>query len=133
MLRTRMTRGAAALAALVLGGAELGSAGHAALVRHAVCAEHGEPVHAGSAGAGAAVTTADRHAVVPADSAAAAPDEHDHCKLLAGTSRIAPRERGLATRLSTTGDAGVAARDTIVPPSVARFRLAPKNSPPVAG
>lgn len=127
-----MNRWAVALVALVLGGSELGSAGHAALVRHALCAEHGEPVHAGSSVTAAGIVTV-TDSVVPSESAKASPDEHDHCKILAGASRIAPSERSLAIPLSLCVDAGLAAGEAVVDPSVAVFRLAPKTSPPVAG
>jgi hypothetical protein len=128
-----MNRWAVAIAALVLGGSELGSAGHAALVRHVLCAEHGEPVHADGVASdvdGVATATV---AVVPAASAAASPDKHDHCKILGGTSRIAPRERALALLLPIDGGTRIASGDATIAPSVALFRLAPKNSPPAAG
>jgi hypothetical protein len=132
MLRKRTNRWAVALAALVLGGSELGSAGHVALVRHALCAEHGEPVHGGPP-ADEVVVAAATDSVLPGESAGATTDEHEHCKILAGTSRVAPGDGGFALPLPLDGNASLAGGDATIAPSVALFRLAPKNSPPGAG
>lgn len=133
MLRSRIHGWAAGILALVLCGAELGSAGHAALVRHAICAEHGEAVHAGAPENERASVVASSDAVVPVEPAVVFVDDHEHCKITAGASRIVSPDRGLPGLVSPDLDAKPAADRIPVAPAVALFRLAPKNSPPVAG
>jgi hypothetical protein len=121
----------AALAALLLVGSSLGQAAHLAVVEHAICAEHGDLLHA-----------ADSHAATagPADhddEGGSTPEQggdHEHCQLLA---------RNQGEQALPVASADGALLPFAVPalvelaPSVARARpaqaplsLAPKTSPP---
>ena len=126
---------AAAVTGLLLAGEVFGAA-HAAVVRHAVCADHGETVHAAERpGDGAPAPSAGGEgdgwtsaAPAPAGSA----DEHEHCKLAATRTRLDPPALHGITAASTVA-AVLPDTDDPVPPAEARFRLAPKSSPPHAG
>jgi len=107
--------------------------GHMLLVGHSQCAEHGERVHGGDAHR--SVTT--RHAHLHADSAVVrgTPDpsedgEHEHCAQGADR-RIAAVGVAAAVAIPTPVDTSpdFVAQDPLVT-GAARFRIAPKHSPP---
>lgn len=108
---------------------------HMALVRHAVCAEHGEVVHLAPADAtpvcGASAQAHPGSVWSPAPSASE--DGHDHCTIAAQT-----RVRGMAWtpyRAAPQSEPEVVARDCAPGPArvpgFSRLFLAPKHSPPV--
>jgi hypothetical protein len=120
----------AALAALLLVGSSLGQAAHLAVVQHAICAEHGDLLHA-----------ADGHAAPTAhaehdDENGSMPEEggdHEHCQVLARNQaeQALPAVPAVSGLLPVAGPAllelatVVEARPARVPLSVA-----PKTSPP---
>jgi len=126
-----MIRRACVLAGLLALFLQGSSGGHMLLVEHTRCAEHGELVH-----------NADPHRHVAAEhshgavSVHGAPDEgtgqtHDHCALSVnrrdslvsvGTPLVTPR--------AFEAPDSVAIADVRVVTHCARFRIAPKNSPP---
>ncbi|HEY3354467.1 MAG TPA: hypothetical protein VGQ83_14545 [Polyangia bacterium] len=135
MSRPRVPPAATRAFALALGGVHLAfqllSLAHAVLVPHAVCEEHGEPVHlvVGRAAAPRAAAAA----WAPAR-AAGRPDAHgeEHCAItahgLAGTAAAAAAAhvRPAPPRQAT------AAATAVAPPGCAPLlALAPKTSPPV--
>ncbi|MBW1757518.1 MAG: hypothetical protein JRJ80_15265 [Deltaproteobacteria bacterium] len=125
----RQTCVLAGMLALFLQGS---SSGHMVLVEHARCAEHGELVHADDAHH----HVARGHAHAESAAVHGAPDEgsdetHDHCALSvdrrdAIVSICAPKVSTYALAVPhafAPSDAPLATR-------TARFRIAPKNSPP---
>lgn len=144
----RSRLGSLAIAA-TLAFAQLAPAGHDLLVRHAVCAEHGERTHA-DAGDPQALAAPARDALgaiplarpsgslppalrapsVRSSSDARATDEHDHCRTLVLRGRVVPAHREIAVPRPDAPPAASPERDP-APPSIAVYRLAPKNSPPV--
>jgi hypothetical protein len=118
---------AAALAAFIAG-AQLLAVAHMSVVVHAVCAEHGELVHAAGPEAEQLSAAADRelHAAPAADGG------HEHCAVAA--CRRQPVE--LSERFSTEAVVAAVAEpiaDTGADVFISRLRLlqaAPKASPP---
>lgn len=114
--------------------AQLASTAHLAVVRHALCLEHGEYVHA-EASTGEAVRVP-VHSLAPGltDGTAALSSEeaHDHCGVLAHR-----RDPQLAA--GPAAQVAVEVRETPSVPGTERaplttaelFRLVPKQSPPV--
>lgn len=114
--------------------AQVASAAHLLLERHAFCAEHGELIHTDGRPAAAAPGAESAGAAVASDQAGPSARSHEHCSVA-----LERRERsGLAAQ-----------RAEIAPPCTqselspacafgprlaveALFRLAPKNSPPAA-
>jgi hypothetical protein len=106
--------------------------GHMLLVEHSRCVEHGELVH--NSQAHAHVSEAHAHANLAAVHATQNGDSdeaHEHCVL------SFDRRDGLASvdaslvftpPVDAVGDVGLT--DAFVAPLAARFRIAPKNSPP---
>jgi predicted cobalt transporter CbtA len=123
----------AVLVLFVIG--SIASSLHMALVRHAVCAEHGEVVHVAPAapapGCDSALHEHDSRqwSSTPSDSS----DAHDHCPVA-----LQARERGLAwtpTRAVVQKHGPPLVR-TCAPsyapvPTLSRLFFAPKHSPPV--
>ena len=110
--------------------AELAPAGHALLVRHVVCAEHGEATHATAPDDGAVAPPDDARSAVA--STTASDDEHEHCRMVVLRGRAAHSHSELAVRLAPPPALLDPSRDA-APPAIAVFRLAPKSSPPIAG
>lgn len=117
---------ALALATFVAG--QLASVAHAALVRHAVCADHGEAVHVSSAEAAEVPAHRDDTDAVSGSEPAPA-DDHEHCSV-ACERRALARPGSRASIAGHGGDAPRPLRDAQVPPAIAIYRLAPKSSPP---
>ena len=117
--------------------AQLVTLGHLLIVRHTICPEHGEAIHAGLPSQAQAMPPG--HQDAAADSvldcgAAPAEHAHDHCLARANT-----RERfALLPALDSLPGALLAAATLPslaivgVAPAVALLRFAPKNSPPSA-
>lgn len=129
------------LVAMLSAALQLGSAAHFVLVRHTVCSEHGELVHAGEAHAGS-------HAGLPSagddptlDEAAAVDEghEHDHCVTsdarqasLSFSRCVLWPEAARALPADADPPARCDAAERL--PSARILLFAPKNSPPsVAG
>ncbi len=130
--------------------AHLALLGHMVLVRHATCPEHGELVHAGQGtdaphGASAAIATDSTHADhasnephdVQADRVGVGVGESDadsHCDVLGHLREKATPSVSSATLLEQLE---IAASVASAPPRAAsnepaRYRIAPKTSPPRA-
>ena len=132
--RQRRSRTAVAAAVLCLL-AQVFATVHLVVVRHEVCADHGEVVHAGGdhgdAPAGAAGTG---DATIQARAAADAGhgDDDDHCRLL--TERRAAGGGGSPSLHATPGviEAKAAMPESLPARTSALYRLAPKISPPHA-
>jgi hypothetical protein len=128
----RRKRAIAALTAVMFIACGLLVAWHQAAESHAVCSEHGEQVHvAGSVNQPA-------RGVGPSSRIERSPREHDedahgHCHLLAATrdeiARDIVDDVGGVHHFSIA--ASVAMTTRAVYDSTARYRLAPKTSPPV--
>jgi len=115
--------------------AQISSVAHMALVRHAICPEHGELIHpdelGGSAGAPRALAKPDATAIQSAPQLPTV-HGHDHCLLASyRRQRIIPAAGTVALVAPTpmVGDSCLVA-DAPRPALVALYRLAPKNSPP---
>jgi hypothetical protein len=125
--RSRLFSG---LLALGLVGAQGASLAHFALVKHAYCPEHGELIHPD---AEYRAPSAERHSSKPGLYAAEAAERehgHDHCAL-AGHRRDSALPARTATSLIQADHRSAVAPDLAsVPPSLPRFRVAPKQSPP---
>lgn len=117
------------LAAAALLGGDLAARSHAIVVAHAICAEHGEPIHLAS-DANASSGPADVDAVSAGDRTISATDDHEHCAVAGGTRRVGPPAFA-ALVMTLRGIAPLAGTGIVLDPAVPLFRLAPKNSPPV--
>ena len=123
-------RGLAAVIAAVCLVAQFATLAHRAAVHHVVCTEHGELVEA--AGATTANDAGDGVRLVEAERSAANPND-DHCVLACGLRAhtvSAPTMLPLVFQsqvFSTTASIAVGHI-----PSLARYRTAPKTSPPLA-
>lgn len=131
-LRFPALRGACALLGLVGLFLQASSGGHMLLVEHTKCAEHGELIHGAQEHTAYAKTTETRtllHGAPSSRSEAA----HDHC-LLAAERRDAT---GPVVDAQDTGVVGIEVSrlvyslDRLCVENGPRFRVAPKNSPPV--
>lgn len=133
MLPRRSAR--TAIATLCLA-AQAWALAHLLVIRHEVCAEHGDAVHAADvvpeASHPPAAPGADPDASAYRGSQReAAEDHHDHCTWLSEHRA----DRGAPTALTTAPPiAGEALAAPAAPPSTVRalYRLAPKISPPRA-
>jgi hypothetical protein len=137
---SRRRLGAAAVATLCLV-AQLAIVTHAAVVEHVRCPIHGDLVHPGEPH-----EHHDLHVIHDApnvapldDSDAAAPlddrdaDEHEHCIVLGHRREAAPGVAPLDGEPCETEWLAPPAPSSVPRASpVARYRLAPKNSPPLA-
>jgi hypothetical protein len=129
-------RHAVALLALACFGlGNLAAFAHELGERHVRCAEHGELIHVAPAGAVSQANVP--RAIGPSGeigrSRSAASAEHDHC-FVSITSRVRAASFKTAAAILAPPPAGWAVRiasDLVVVDSQARFRLAPKASPPV--
>lgn len=123
---------AATAAVLLLVASPLAEALHAVLVPHAICAEHGEVVHAH----GASSASAQPDGAVPSIDADATAQEssHGHCTIIAERSRqIAPpnaSEAWLLPALRAQAEPFVT-RAARASTSLELTLLAPKTSPPL--
>jgi hypothetical protein len=137
--RTSLVRMAAALVAWLLVASDLLGYAHQAAEVHAVCAEHGELVHADATHGESIPELRD---IAPDAEVADAPgvphdDEHgvaDHCRACAAahdpvTVAVTERAPELAVRMASPV---VTAPVTSDVPRPALYRAAPKTSPPVA-
>lgn len=117
--------------------AQISSFAHFLLVRHVVCPEHGELIHAGDADHAAVHSSRqESDGETPASRGLAAfanGHEHDHCSLLSQRrEQWALPAQGLtlkpppAIELSTLEWTST----SVQPLSIPRFLLAPKGSPP---
>jgi hypothetical protein len=140
--RSRLRSATALAVAALLVVANLVAYWHQATVVHARCAEHGELVHAESAGDDdhARVTASAPSTEVPVAVAAlhsrttdAAGDDHDHCDLCPltreplrlGAAVVAAARAPQAIATARAPAAGTVAR------TIDRVRFAPKTSPPL--
>jgi len=123
------------MAALCSLAGQLGAVAHFAVVRHGVCATHGEAVHVARGLHGRAAHPHDHAANASSQASEGEPDhEHDHCLVAARLreAAIAPQPR-----LEPPGQAAEscsAAPHVVQGASlggIAALALAPKNSPPV--
>jgi hypothetical protein len=106
---------------------------HFLLVRHVVCAEHGELVHAGpGAERPAARVGAERRTPGVALRAAAVGHEHEHCAFASAArdGLAVGRQRAIVAAAALPVAALSSARPLLQGPRVVLFRLAPKTSPP---
>lgn len=130
-MNARSRLGSLAIAAALVAG-QLAPAGHDLLVRHVVCAEHGERTHASSTGAGASdeeLAPLASDALTAARDASRA-DEHEHCRTVVLRGRGVRTHAEVAVRRAPPATATPFERDP-APPSIAILRLAPKSSPPI--
>jgi hypothetical protein len=136
---SRRRIGAAAVATLSLV-AQLAIVTHSALVEHVRCPIHGDLVHPGESHehhdlhavhAPKAAPVDHRDAAAPLDDREA--DEHEHCVVLAHRREAAP---GIAPLDGETREiewlAPPAPASVPLASSIARYRVAPKGSPPPA-
>ena len=130
---TRLRLDLVAIACACLLG-QVSSLAHRVLVRHVICAEHGESVHVRSQGARAADSEAGGLAQRPTvvNGPSVRPDGHDHCSL-AGTRSSNPQPPpdsvpGPEPLLACAGEVSDAAPGRVVP----HYLVAPKTSPPVS-
>lgn len=129
-----MIRRACVLAGILGSFLQGSTGGHMLLVEHSRCVEHGELVHNSEAHAhvGAAHPDPDPdlvavHATHDGDS----DEAHEHCAL-SFDRRDALTSVDPSVLSTPPGDAvhDVGVTDAFVAPRTARFRIAPKNSPP---
>jgi hypothetical protein len=117
--------------------AQLATLGHLLIVRHTICPEHGEAIHAASPSEAQALRASPAGlASGPALDRGATPAEHadDHCLARANTrERFALLPTPDVTPGSLLETATLPSLSTVaVAPAVAVLFLAPKNSPPSA-
>ena len=130
LVRQCMAVLAAICATVTVGGQALGTL-HYVVVRHVVCAEHGELIHESASVHQAARTQSGPDAALRASSAAHA---HDHCGLLARAnderpalataSAVSPSPNFAYTSLSDSVELVRSSADILL--------FAPKQSPPAA-
>ena len=117
--------------ALLLALADLMGFAHQAAEQHAVCAEHGELIHAGEAQD--AVAPSGASSLTAPDPAGENHDGDDHCRLCPGTL-----ERDAVVAASSDGLPPAVSLPTALPPTTAYhtgtsvLTHAPKTSPPTA-
>ena len=126
-------RGRCAALALVFLAAVLGPVLHGATTLHEACAEHGELVHAdGAAAVQAGRIPAAAHAGVGTAPSATEESGHAHCVLSPAPETRRDVPVGAASSvLPPTSAKPAPALAYGAPPDVARYLLAPKQSPPV--
>jgi hypothetical protein len=133
--RLRSGRGAAAaLAALCLLSPILGYA-HLVLVAHARCAEHGELLHVAANDVESPRVETDDPAneatLFSEQSEETASHDHDHCLATSTRKTDTPvRSKGPALAASEPPPALLVDGRPVAPRPLARYVLAPKNSPP---
>ncbi len=123
------------LALLALGSFGLGpllTSVHLSVVRHTVCAEHGELIEVEQQAAPARASPL-ALALTSRDAGLADPHAHHHCD--AASQRVAPtlrpdQARDLAQTIAD-GTPAVQVHRSACEPHIALLRLAPKASPPV--
>lgn len=129
------SRGAAVLALAMLAlVAQTGGVLHLVLVQHVTCPEHGEWVHAPSAGAlAAAVSTPTPGHDTPAVEKSTADEKHvhDHCSATC-TRRddVVSQRPGVTLQAFLQLTQAPLHLQAAVAPAIALLRLAPKASPP---
>jgi hypothetical protein len=126
-MRVRVRRSGVALVAMLVVIAQLAGFAHEAAVRHVRCAAHGELVEATDAGATSIF--ADSTAVHQAGDRRADAD-HDHCTIATAIHAAAAVAPPAWTGAASPPAAMVADGSVAAVASVARYRLAPKTSPP---
>lgn len=124
------------VASLVLAG-QLGVSAHLALVRHTVCAVHGALVHAESTdvvhAAHGATTTPEPQPQVTARPEGIGHHDDEHCGIVASRRELAaPPARPTALGDSFFRPQVLGSTSLVTMALVARFRLAPKQSPPAS-
>jgi hypothetical protein len=115
--------------ALALLSAQLGAAAHFAVVRHEVCAEHGELVHPDGGVHAAAPRGASAFPALTASEARGG-HGHDHCVVVGTRRQALAASRAEFTCLERDDGRVLPSAALAPPPCEARFRLAPKQSPP---
>jgi len=106
---------------------------HFALVRHAVCDEHGELVDVDAVVPAASVSQAARHAELgPQESSSHSGHGHEHCGVLAHLAQqhSPPVFAGILPRVSAVEAVANAACPSVPLVAIPVYLLAPKNSPP---
>jgi hypothetical protein len=134
-LRREVGRGRwlSAALAVALVAAQGASLAHFALVKHAICPVHGELIHPGSE----AHRSAKAHATRPTGPALFGSDQdgdeaqHDHCGVVGHRREVAVPTISSAILREDVRPVGTPMTLAWVPTSETRFRLAPKQSPPV--
>jgi hypothetical protein len=117
--------------------AQLATLGHLLMVRHTICPEHGEAIHAASPSEAQALRASPEGLVSgPALGGGATPAEHadDHCLARANTRErfaLLPIPEAITGPLLATATLP-SLSSVAVAPAVAVLLLAPKNSPPSA-
>ena len=131
---------AAFLASLTLA-AQILSLSHEGLVRHVVCAEHGEVVHADRVDSPAGTSSkaleraaTERSAAVRGELGANEAHGHEHCLIAAHRrERTVLSMSGAFTNVSGPERETAAARPEVLrPAAIAIYRVAPKTPPPAA-
>ena len=126
----------AMVAALCCLGGQFAAVAHFAVVRHGICATHGEAIHVDAAAHGAASSakTAALAADAPCQAGEGEPDhEHDHCLVAARLREaVAAPAAHAEPRAPSAEPSADPARtcERAAQGGVAALRLAPKNSPP---
>ncbi len=130
-----MHRRATCLVVLVLFVAgSVASTLHMALVRHAVCGEHGELVHAPEALAAPCDSDGHEHQpVFTSDLPESSDGTHEHCPI---ATKAQVRDFAWTPAREFVRDVRVASARACAPaaprvPAVAQLALAPKHSPPI--
>lgn len=126
-----MIRRACALAGLLAVILQGSAGGHMLLVEHTRCAEHGDLVHGdaahhhSSSRGEATAATLEGHGEHDSDAA------HEHCALMADRrdAVVAPGSAQLTTIASNAFDCAAPFQERLLSEQ-ARFRIAPKTSPP---
>lgn len=128
-------RGGVALVTFACLLVELSSLAHGVLVRHVICAEHGESIHLRSLAAGR-VDSVERLEGRVALARAAVPmakaDEHDHCSLAASRNLRAQSTEDFTTGPALVGSSVLDRRELVAIPIIPAYLIAPKTSPPQA-
>jgi len=121
------------LVALFYVAQHLSAIAHFALVRHAVCDEHGELVDVDVAKAAAPVSEAlPAPALGSLEASPHSGHEHQHCSVLAHLRPhlSAAIFAGIPVRVAAVPDVRIVSCQSSPPLAIPIYRLAPKNSPP---
>lgn len=128
-------RGGVALVTFACLLGQLSSVAHGVLVRHVICAEHGESIHLRSIAAGRVDSVAQLEGRVARARAAvpvAEADEHDHCSLVASRNLRPQSTEDFTTGPAFVGSSVVDLRELVAIPIIPAYLIAPKTSPPKA-
>ena len=107
------------------------SGGHMLLVEHARCVEHGELVHNGEAHHVAAEQSHAKSPAIHGTPDVGTEEAHDHCSVSADRrDALVSIADAQPSAQVTVAAADIAPLQAFVVAGTARFRVAPKNSPP---